>query len=137
MVQVQNRTVLPEDYLREEQLSETKHEYLAGEVRAMVGATDAHVRIALNLASMLKFHLKGSSCRTYISDMKLRVEKADAYFYPDVMVSCDQQDKENALIKQHPGFIAEVLSASTEAFDRGHKFTCYRRLPSLQCYLVN
>jgi Uma2 family endonuclease len=134
MVEALNTIVSHDDYLHAEQSSESKHEYLAGEIWAMVGASDAHVTIALNLAAILKQHLKGSPCRSYISDMKLRVEQADAYFYPDVMVSCDPRDLENKLIKQHPSFIAEVLSPSTEAFDRGQKFTCYRQLPSLQCY---
>ena len=134
MVKAQENLVSQDAYLQAEQASQSKHEYLAGEVWAMVGASDAHVTIALNLAAMLKQHLKGSACRSYISDMKLRVEQADAYFYPDVMVSCDARDLGNKLAKQHPGFIAEVLSPATEAFDRGQKFTCYRQLPSLQCY---
>lgn len=134
MVEVQKTIISQDDYLFAEQLSESKHEYLAGDVWAMVGASDAHVTIALNLAAILKQHLKDSPCRSYISDMKVRVEQADAYFYPDVMVSCDARDLENRLIKEHPCFIAEVLSPSTEAFDRGDKFTRYRQLPSLQCY---
>jgi len=134
MVEAHNKSVSHDDYLQAEQSSESKHEYLAGEIWAMVGASDAHVTIAGNLLVLLKQHLKGSPCRSYISDMKLRVEQVDAYFYPDVMVSCDARDLENKLIKQHPSFIAEVLSPSTEAFDRGQKFTCYRQLPSLQCY---
>ncbi|ESS66959.1 hypothetical protein MGMO_174c00250 [Methyloglobulus morosus KoM1] len=66
--------------------------------------------------------------------MKVRVEKADAYFYPDVMVTCNPKDQANTLYKQHPVFIAEVLSPSTEAFDRGNKFNAYRQLDCLKTY---
>lgn len=123
-----------EEYLQGEETAEFKHEYLNGEVWAMVGATDAHVTIAMNLAFLLKQKLKGTPCRTFISDMKVNVEKADAFFYPDVLVTCDRKDKENSLYKQHPLFIAEVLSPSTEAFDRGRKFSAYRQLDNLQVY---
>lgn len=127
-------TLTAEDYLKGEETADCKHEYQNGEVWAMVGATDNHVTIALNLAARLKQHLKGTPCRTYISDMKVRIGRADAFFYPDVMVTCDTKDQANTLYKQHPLFIAEVLSPSTEAFDRGNKFNAYRQLDSLQTY---
>lgn len=123
-----------EEYLQGEESAEFKHEYMNGEVWAMVGATDNHVTIAGNLFILLKQKLKGTPCRTYISDMKVQVEKANAFFYPDILVSCDKQDRQSSLYKQNPLFIAEVLSPSTEAFDRGKKFTAYRQLDSLQCY---
>ncbi len=100
----------------------------------MVGATDTHVTIAGNLFFLLKQILKGSPCRSYISDMKVQIEKSDAFFYPDVVVTCDERDLSNRLFKKHPLFIAEVLSPATEAFDRGAKFSHYRQLESLQCY---
>jgi Uma2 family endonuclease len=127
-------TLTAEEYLKGEEIADNKHEYQNGEVWAMVGATDNHVTIAGNLFVLLKQHLKNTPCRAYISDMKVRVEKADAFFYPDVMVSCSPKDQANALYKQHPLFIAEVLSTSTEAFDRGNKFNAYRQLDSLQTY---
>jgi len=123
-----------EEYLQGEASAEYKHEYLNGEVWAMVGATDAHVTIAMNLGFLLKQSLKGMPCRAYISDMKVNVEKANAFFYPDVLVTCNAKDRDNTLFKQHPIFIAEVLSPSTEAFDRGQKFSAYRQLDSLQTY---
>jgi len=123
-----------EEYLQGEASAEYKHEYLNGEVWAMVGATDAHVTIAGNLFALLKQSLKGTPCRAYISDMKVNVEKANAFFYPDVLVTCNAKDRDSALFKQHPVFIAEVLSSSTEAFDRGQKFSAYRQLESLQTY---
>lgn len=123
-----------EDYLQGEESAQIKHEYLDGDVWAMVGASDAHVSIAMNLAFLLKQALKDSPCRAYISDMKVNVAKANAFFYPDVLVTCEPKDRDNRLFKQHPLFIAEVLSPSTEGFDRGAKFAAYRQLDSLQHY---
>ncbi|MGC8808599.1 MAG: Uma2 family endonuclease, partial [Thiomonas sp.] len=84
--------VTAEQYLAWEAEQAQKHEYLAGEVYAMAGASDAHVTISLNLASALRAHLRGGPCRTYIADMKLEVDAASAYFYPDVFVTCDAAD---------------------------------------------
>lgn len=122
------------EYLQGEEAATVKHEYLDGEVWAMVGASDAHVSISMNLAFLLKQALKQSPCRPYISDMKVNVAAANAFFYPDVLVTCHPKDRENRLFKQYPVFIAEVLSPSTEAFDRGAKFAAYRQLDSLQSY---
>jgi len=123
-----------EEYLQGETAAAFKHEYMNGEVWAMVGASDAHVSIAGNLFFLFKQSLTGLPCRAYISDMKVKVEQADAFFYPDVMVTCDSKDRDNRLFKQHPLFIAEVLSPGTERFDRGKKFAAYRQLHSLQYY---
>ena len=122
------------DYLKGEETSEFKHEYIDGDVWAMAGASDTHVTIAMNLAFLLRQKLKDSPCRSYISDMKVRVEQVNAFFYPDVFVTCEQKDKKNSHYKEHPVFIAEVLSPSTEAYDRGDKFKNYRQLASLQEY---
>jgi Uma2 family endonuclease len=124
------------DYLEAEKHADVKHEYLRGETWAIVGATDAHVTVALNLAAALKNHLRGGSCRVYISDMKLRIETANAFFYPDVMVTCGARDRESEYYKQYPCLVVEVLSPSTEAFDRGNKFAVYRELASLQEYAL-
>jgi len=113
-----------------------KHEYLGGEVFAMVGARREHVVVALNLAAALKQRLRGGPCQAYVSDLKLRVEAADAFFYPDVMVSCDAGDQAAALFLTRPLLIVEVLSDSTAAFDRGDKFAAYRTLDSLQEYVL-
>jgi Uma2 family endonuclease len=132
----QNNYLSSEEYLQLEEKSDIKHEYIDGEIYAMAGATDAHVTIALNLASTLRNHLRGSDCRVYISDMKARIEKRDRFFYPDVMVTCDRRDRENSTYKQYPTLIVEVLSDSTEAFDRGDKFAEYQTLDSLQEYVL-
>ncbi len=125
-----------ESYLLWEAEQPTKHEFLGGEVFAMVGARQDHVLVALALAARLRQHLGGTRCRAYTSDMKLHVQATDAVFYPDVMVSCDEADRQRAQALQAPCFIAEVLSDSTEAVDRGLKFMTYRQLPSLQEYLL-
>lgn len=125
-----------EEYLAAEVNSPIKHEYLDGCVYAMAGASDAHVTISLNLASILKNHLRGSGCRAYISDMRVNVAASNSYYYPDVMVTCAPSDRELPNYKQNPCLIIEVLSTSTEAFDRGDKFTDYQQLDSLQEYVL-
>ncbi|EDZ96253.1 protein of unknown function DUF820 [Limnospira maxima CS-328] len=130
--------VSPDDYLKLEEQSSVKHEYIDGEVYAMAGATDTHVTIALNMAIALRNHLRGSSCRVYISDMKVRIQKAksERFYYPDILVTCDQRDRDTPTYKQFPQLIIEVLSDSTEAFDRGDKFMDYQSLDSLQEYIL-
>ncbi|MGZ8216536.1 Uma2 family endonuclease [Methylomagnum sp.] len=125
-----------DDYLAWEADQATKHEYVRGEVFAMAGVKDAHVTVALNVASWLKTHLRGTPCRTYIADMKLQVEAADAFFYPDVFVTCDPRDQGTDLFKRYPSLIAEVLSESTARYDHGRKFATYRLLDSLQEYVL-
>lgn len=127
------------DFLEWEQSQTEKHEYLDGmvyPVYAMVGARDAHVTVALNLASLLKAHLRGGPCRVYISDMKLRVEASNSYFYPDVFVTCDARDRADEACKRFPSLVIEVLSERTANYDRGEKFAVYRQLESLQEYAL-
>ena len=121
-----------EDFLAWEVQQSERHEYVGGEVFAMSGAEDRHVTVALNLAIALRTHLSGTRCRTYISDMRLHVAAAGAYFYPDVMVSCSDADRASALVKREPLFVVEVLSPGTAAYDRGAKFGHYRQLASLR-----
>ena len=104
-------------YLAWEDKQAEKHEYVRGEVFAMVGARREHVVVTLNLASAFKQRLRGGPCQAYISDLKLRVESADAFFYPDVIVSRDTQDQTASQFACHPILIVEVLSESTAAFD--------------------
>jgi Uma2 family endonuclease len=79
-----------------------------------------------NIAIALRRHLAGTPCRTFITDMKLRVEAVDAFFYPDVMVTCSARDAGDPLVKREPVLLVEVLSPATAAFDRGDKFAAYR-----------
>ncbi len=125
-----------DDYLAGETHSPIRHEYVAGEVFAMAGATEEPATIALNFAALLRNQVRGGPCRVYIADMKLRVAAADAFFYPDVFVTCDPRDVIEPLAKRHPSLICEVLSESTEAYDRGGKFAAYRTLDSLSEYLL-
>jgi Uma2 family endonuclease len=126
----------PEAYLEGEKASSIKHEYIQGEVYAMAGASDAHVTIAVNLVTLLRNHLRGSGCRVYMSDMKARIETLDIFYYPDIMVTCDDRDSQFDYFKRYPCLIVEVLSESTESRDRGDKFADYRELSSLQEYVL-
>ncbi|NCJ05918.1 Uma2 family endonuclease [Synechococcales cyanobacterium C] len=124
------------DYLELEAESPTKHEYIDGMAYAMAGATDEHVTIALNLATLLRSHVRGSNCRVYMADMKVHVEARNRFYYPDVMVTCDPRDRNTPLYKCFPKLIVEVLSDSTEALDRGDKFIDYQALESLEEYIL-
>ena len=136
MVASQQDYITPQEYLLQEEQSDVKHEYIDGYAYAMAGANDAHVTVSLNLATLLRSHVRGSGCRVFISDMKARIEQLNRYYYPDVMVTCDERDKENATEKKFPCLIVEVLSDSTEAFDRGDKFADYQLLETLQEYVL-
>jgi len=125
-----------EDYLCLEAESSIKHEYINGEAYAMAGATDTHVTIAGNLFALLRSHIRGSGCRVYIADMKVQIETRNSFYYPDVLVTCDPRDRELPTYKKPPKLIIEVLSDSTEAFDRGDKFADYRTLDSLEEYVL-
>ena len=124
------------EYLAWEALQPERHEFVDGEVFAMAGAEDRHVTVAMNLAFALRQHLGGSGCRTYMSDMRLHVAAANSFFYPDVLVTCSALDLGSAMVKSEPKLIAEVLSPSTAAYDRGPKFGHYRTLSSLEEYVL-
>ena len=126
----------PQEYLEWEPMQQLRHEYIEGEVFAMTGGTKPHNRIAGNLYTALDSHLAQSSCEVYISDVKVQVTTANSYCYPDVVVTCDLRDRESNSIVQHPCLIVEVLSPSTEAYDRGGKFARYRQLETLQEYVL-
>ncbi|MBW4550126.1 MAG: Uma2 family endonuclease [Aphanocapsa sp. GSE-SYN-MK-11-07L] len=126
----------PEEYLKAEQDSLIKHEYRQGLVYAMAGASNIHVLIAVNLVAVLRNHVRGSGCRVYTSDTKVQIESLKTYYYPDLAISCDRRDQEFKDFLRHPCLIVEVLSDTTEAFDRGDKFNDYRNLESLQEYVL-
>ena len=113
-----------------------RHEFVGGGVYSMAGAEERHVTTSGNIYVALRNHLRGSPCRTFIVDMKLRVEPADCFFYPDVMVTCSAADAADPLVKREPVLLVEVLSPTTAAYDRGGKFAAYRMLPSLREYLL-
>ena len=126
----------PEDYLKQEEEEKVKHEYINGRIYPIAGASDTHVTIALNVASELKANLRGSKRRVYLSDMKLKIQSLNRFYYPDILVTCHPTDYETSLYKQFPCLIIEVLSNSTEAFDRGDKFVDYQTIETLQEYLL-
>jgi len=127
----------PEDYLAGEKISPIKHEYRQGKIYAMAGASNPHVLISLNLATLLRNHLRGSGCLVYMADTKVRIQAANVFYYPDVTVTCDRRDTTSVEdFICYPSLIVEVLSPTTAAFDRGNKFSDYQRLESLQEYVL-
>jgi Uma2 family endonuclease len=128
------KTALP-DFIAWENAQDTKHEFFAGEVFAMVGARRVHGVVAGNLFGLLRHALKGSRCRAFMADMKVQ-PTADTLFYPDVFVTCDPGDLRTDQVFRHPVLVAEVLSDSTQAFDRGLKFAAYRQIAALREYLL-
>lgn len=128
----------PDEYLAWENAQhDARHEYVDGVVYLMAGVTDAHNTIALNTTFLLRAHLRGGGdgCRSYAMDVKLRVEATNSYFYPDVFVICDDAVRGED-VKTDATVVVEVLSESTEAYDRGEKFDKYRQLASLREYVL-
>jgi Uma2 family endonuclease len=126
----------PEEYFAWEEQQLVRHEYIDGEVYAMSGGTIGHSEIALNFGSLLKNHLRGSGCKTLNSDARVNILASSHYVYPDVSVTCDERDKTTVQYITYPCLVIEVLSSSTEAYDRGNKFKLYRRNPCLQEYVL-
>jgi len=127
-----------EDYLTAERRAEVRHEYADGQVFAMVGASAEHNIIVANITAALVAQLKDRPCLVFANDMKVRIDKPGACTYPDLAALCGDAElfDERRDVLLNPSLIVEVLSASTEAYDRGEKFTLYRRLPSLREYAL-
>jgi Uma2 family endonuclease len=130
--------VTPEEYLAAERLSETKSEYIDGVVYPMTGARLNHIQLVSNLTVELANQLRARPCRVLQSELKIRVQESRKFFYPDVTVFCDEPQfhDERRDIILNPLLVVEVLSKSTEAFDRGAKFQAYRTIESLKEYLL-
>jgi Uma2 family endonuclease len=132
----------PEEYLEWEETQELRYEYLDGvvyakdEIYGMTGGTLAHNDIALNLYSALRSFIRTKGCRVNVADVKVQTVETGAFFYPDVLISCDPRDKTASKFVCFPCLIAEILSPSTEAYDRVAKFAQYRRLESLREYVL-
>ena len=126
-----------EEYLELELTARVRHEYIAGQIYAMVGASEAHNIIAGNIFAILRSHLRGSSYKAFISDMKVKVktQQADIFYYPDISVICDPGDNEK-YFKTKPSLIVEILSKSTEVTDRREKRLNYQAINSLQEYVL-
>ena len=125
-----------EDYLEWENRQPLRHEFVGGEVFSMTGASDLHNEVAGNLYTLLRQELRGTPCRVFMADVKVRIETADCAFYPDLLVTCAESDRSDRYVKRSPVVVVEVLSASTAAFDLGEKFAAYRQLDSLREYVL-
>jgi Uma2 family endonuclease len=128
----------PEEYLVAERAAAYKSEYVDSKVRAMSGASEEHNLIAVNVVAALHAQLRTGPCKVYPSDMRVKVSATGSYVYPDVTVVCGgaqfEDDKFDTLL--NPTVIVEILSPSTEGYDRGKKFAHYRKLASLMEYVV-
>lgn len=134
-----NPRLTPAAYLAyERQQTDAKHEYLDGQLTAMTGASLAHNRIVSNVTGMLYTQFRGRACDHFSNDMRVYIPKTGLYTYPDIVALCAPPEFEDELFDTllNPSVIIEVLSPSTEAYDRGNKFTHYRSIPSLQTYLL-
>ncbi len=139
MTQAASRVVprlTPQEYLEWEAQQPLRYEYFNGEVLAMAGGTLPHGDIALNLASLLRESLRGH-CKVRNSDAKVGITDSGPFTYPDLSISCDERDHTARQFIRYPCVIIEVLSPSTEAYDRGGKFALYRRLSTLQEYVFS
>ena len=126
----------PEEYFAWESQQLEKHELINGQVYAMTGGSINHGRIAIKLTALFDAHLEGSGCITGNSDIKVKIVESEDYTYPDASVTCDERDKTTTQYITYPCLIVEVLSKSTEAYDRGGKFRMYQNNPVLKDYLL-
>ncbi len=128
----------PDEYLTFERGAETKHEYVDGQIYAMAGASPSHNQICFNVIGELHRQLKGTSCFGFASDQKIRTDPMDLFSYPDITIVCGEakfhDEHEDVIL--NPKVVIEVLSPTTEAFDRGEKFARYRQLKSLSDYIL-
>jgi Uma2 family endonuclease len=126
----------PEEYFAWEEKQLEKYEYIDGEVYAMSGGSKNHSLISVRFITLFSNHLEDGGCETGNSDLKVNIVATDNYTYPDVSVTCDGRDKTTTQYITYPCLIVEVLSDSTESYDRGGKFRLYRNNPILQDYLL-
>lgn len=135
---VRQHSFTPEEYLAQERKAEYKSEYIAGQKVAMSGVSREHSLINGNIARVIGPQLLDRPCEVYVSAMRLKVTALGMYTYPDTVVVCGDARFEDEQVDTllNPTLIVEVLSPSTEAYDRGAKFGYYRQLPSLQDYLL-
>jgi len=136
---IEYEPISEEEYQRFEARSPVRHEYVSGEVFAMTGGSLRHNRIGLNIASRLGSHLRGTPCHVFMNDVRVRVAKAHAFYYPDLVVTCASREKPldmSATQVEDAVLVVEVLSTSTQATDRREKLIAYRTLPGLVEYLL-
>ncbi|WP_019503033.1 Uma2 family endonuclease [Pseudanabaena sp. PCC 6802] len=125
----------PQEYLAIERDSMFRHEYRYGLVYAMAGGSDDHDELCLNLIELLRQKARSQDCAVRSGNVKVNYKDA-LFYYPDAFVTCDRRDRDDRYIKRYPKLIAEVLSPSTENFDRGDKFNDYQQIESLEEYVL-
>lgn len=126
----------PEEYFAWEEQQLEKYEYIDGQLYAMGGGTVNHSRIAVRFTTLFDIHLENAGCITGNSDLKVNIPETTNYTYPNASVTCDERDKATIQYITYPCLLVEVLSDSTEAYDRGGKFGLYRQNPVLKDYLL-
>ncbi len=129
--------ISPAEYFEIERSNASRHEYFAGEMFAMAGASAAHNRIVLDIASALNAHLRGRKCEAFMNDMRAHISRDEDewYYYPDVMVNCDPAGLRTYFCDT-PAIVFEVLSPETESLDRREKRLAYQTLASLHTYIL-
>jgi len=127
--------IFVEEYLEGERLSEIRHEYVAGKVYAMAGASDDHNRIAINIVSQLVERLRGKRCEPFGADMKLKMPDSEAFYYPDALIACDPSDSAT-YFRERPTVVFEVSSPDTERTDHREKRFAYSLIASLKVYVI-
>lgn len=140
MAVARKKIYTPDEYLRIEEYSETRHEFVNGEIVAMSGGTAVHNQITVNVSYALESTIRKGKlpCRSFVNDLRLHVKKANIYTYPDVMLICGKLEfdagRQDVIL--NPVVIFEVLSESTSGYDRSRKFAAYRQIPSLREYVL-
>ena len=138
MSTVPKSLLTPQEYLERERRAQTRSEFYRGEIFAMSGASWEHTLIKDNFAAETRQRLKGGPCHVLTSDLRVKVDASGLYTYPDIVIVCQEPQFEDQVFDTlvNPRVIVEVLSESTEKYDRGLKFGHYRQLPSLQEYIL-
>ncbi|NEP02987.1 MAG: Uma2 family endonuclease [Symploca sp. SIO2E9] len=136
IAQLDTPKISPQEYLAWESEQHNRHGYIDGYIYAMTVGTIPHNQVAVNLVALIKPHLRGKQCKTLSSDAKVSITEQGPFHYPDVSVTCDQRDRTAREYIRYPCLIVEVLSSTTEAFDRGQKFRHYRCIETLREYVL-
>lgn len=138
LAQTEKRYYTYEQYLHLEQEMDVRFEYYKGEVFAMAGGTKRHNRLTRTTANLLEKNTASKGCQVYTSDVKLEIAHLDHYVYPDVIVTCHPDDLSNdeMIYVNHPSILVEILSKSTQSYDRDEKRVKYFKIPSLQYYML-
>ena len=131
-----NKLFTVEEYIEFEETSEIRHEFHEGHLYPMDGTSDAHNEIIQNTVALMRPVFRERGCKIYSENLKLQIYENDKYVYPDIILTCDERDKNSTFIKRYPSLVIEVLSKSTASYDKSTKFEWYQELPSVQYYLT-